>query len=335
MQSFDPDGQVLSFLWDFGDGTTSSEAEATHTYSKAGTYEVKITVTETSSPFASSRDTFTVRSGLTAPVAKITSPKDGTLYEIGAPISFSGTASTDTPDKLSLTWSILQIHNQHSHLVAEPEGASGSFVPVEHSDNTAYELCLTASVGEGLTDRTCVRLPPRTTPYVFQSEPSGATFTYLDEELDVTTPYIARPIVGSEQSIRAPKIYAGQTFSSWEDGQQNLARSFKTGRAPTTLKALYKNIAPKAVVVQGALKNAKKKRMILLDASVSSDPEGSPLSYTWRFSDGKRYSQAIVRRNFSKNGSYKVNLVVKDALGGETPIRRTITVTKRGGARLR
>lgn len=41
----DPDGdEVVSFFWNFGDGTTSSENNPTHTFSKPETYKVALTV---------------------------------------------------------------------------------------------------------------------------------------------------------------------------------------------------------------------------------------------------------------------------------------------------
>ncbi len=334
-KSFDPDGQGVSFLWDFGDGSTATDADAVHVYPKAGTYQVTITVTERTAPFATSRDSFTVRAGQKAPLAKIIEPKDGDKFEIGKPVKFSGSAATDSPDKLVLTWSILQIHNEHTHLVSEVEATQGSFTPREHADNTAYELCLNATIGDGLSDQTCVRLLPKTTPYVFQSNPSGAVITYLDEELDVATPYIARPIVGSEQSIRAPLLFVGRTFTGWENGGTDPVRSFVTGIAPTQLTALYTNRAPKVVLAQGAAKNSKKRRSIILDASVSRDPEGEPLTYTWKFSDGKRFNAATIARTFKRDGRYRVILSVKDALGAETVTRRTISVSRKNGTRLR
>lgn len=44
--SFDPDGQVQTYSWDFGDGTSGSGASPTHTYPSAATYSVKLTVTD-------------------------------------------------------------------------------------------------------------------------------------------------------------------------------------------------------------------------------------------------------------------------------------------------
>ncbi|WP_141241803.1 DUF3344 domain-containing protein, partial [Methanosarcina spelaei] len=38
-------GKVTSYLWDFGDGTTSTDQKPSHTYTKGGNYTVKLTVT--------------------------------------------------------------------------------------------------------------------------------------------------------------------------------------------------------------------------------------------------------------------------------------------------
>lgn len=43
----DVDGDKLSFVWDFGDGMTATDATAQHTYLLKGTYSVKLTVSDT------------------------------------------------------------------------------------------------------------------------------------------------------------------------------------------------------------------------------------------------------------------------------------------------
>lgn len=42
--SSDPDGNLASWSWDFGDGTTSEERNPTHTYDAPGTYTARLTV---------------------------------------------------------------------------------------------------------------------------------------------------------------------------------------------------------------------------------------------------------------------------------------------------
>ncbi|MBW3697737.1 PKD domain-containing protein [Vibrio sp. T187] len=44
--SKDQDGQIVSYLWDFGDGSTSTQANPTHQFSSAGSYSVSLTVTD-------------------------------------------------------------------------------------------------------------------------------------------------------------------------------------------------------------------------------------------------------------------------------------------------
>ncbi len=58
--SSDPDGGVASYSWSFGDGATGSGAQATHLYTKAGSYPVKLTVTDAAGLTASSEQTIAV-----------------------------------------------------------------------------------------------------------------------------------------------------------------------------------------------------------------------------------------------------------------------------------
>ena len=44
--SWDPDGQVASYNWNFGDGTDGVGHHVTHTYAAAGTYKATLTVTD-------------------------------------------------------------------------------------------------------------------------------------------------------------------------------------------------------------------------------------------------------------------------------------------------
>jgi PKD repeat protein len=44
--SFDSDGSIASYAWDFGDGGTAATSSPRHTYAAAGTYTVTLTVTD-------------------------------------------------------------------------------------------------------------------------------------------------------------------------------------------------------------------------------------------------------------------------------------------------
>jgi hypothetical protein len=45
-QSYDNDGNITQFLWNFGDGSTSTQATATHAYTQANTYNYSLRVTD-------------------------------------------------------------------------------------------------------------------------------------------------------------------------------------------------------------------------------------------------------------------------------------------------
>ena len=44
--SYDSDGEIIEYIWDFGDGSTGFGTNPTHTYTKSGTFEVKLTVVD-------------------------------------------------------------------------------------------------------------------------------------------------------------------------------------------------------------------------------------------------------------------------------------------------
>jgi PKD repeat protein len=58
--STDADGTIASYLWDFGDGQTSTEASPSHTYAAAGEVTVTLTVTDDDGATGEASETFDV-----------------------------------------------------------------------------------------------------------------------------------------------------------------------------------------------------------------------------------------------------------------------------------
>ena len=90
--SADSDGSIASYAWDFGDGTpggTGTAATASHTYAKAGTYTVVLTVTDDDGLTATTSKQVTVRAANTAPTAAFASNVTG----LG--VALDATASAD------------------------------------------------------------------------------------------------------------------------------------------------------------------------------------------------------------------------------------------------
>ncbi|PHS19195.1 MAG: hypothetical protein COA86_05925 [Kangiella sp.] len=65
--STDTDGTVESFVWDFGDGNTSTAQNPSHTYSSGGTFTVSLTVTDNSDLNDTVSQTATVNSPVVNP----------------------------------------------------------------------------------------------------------------------------------------------------------------------------------------------------------------------------------------------------------------------------
>ena len=61
--SSDPDGQLVDFVWDFGDGTTRRGTRVGHAYEEVGIYSVRLTVKDNAGATASIVHGFTVHLG--------------------------------------------------------------------------------------------------------------------------------------------------------------------------------------------------------------------------------------------------------------------------------
>jgi hypothetical protein len=55
--SFDPDGTIVAYLWDFGDGGIGMGPTPTHTYSRAGSYTVSLIVSDDDGEMADAETT--------------------------------------------------------------------------------------------------------------------------------------------------------------------------------------------------------------------------------------------------------------------------------------
>ncbi len=113
--SSDPDGQAITFLWEFGDGQTSTQAITSHAYNTEGTFIARLTVKDTFQ--AASTLTFTITAGNTPPDGHILYPLNGATYKIGDTVVLWGEATdAETPaQNLTYHWNVTQVHNLHDH----------------------------------------------------------------------------------------------------------------------------------------------------------------------------------------------------------------------------
>jgi glucose/arabinose dehydrogenase/PKD repeat protein len=245
--TFDPDGDQVTFRWEFGDGSTATDANPTYTYERAGQYTARLTVTDPVG--ASSTDTVQVSVGSDAPTVEILSPQPDQRFRIGETISLSGRANDAEDGTLSgnsLRWVGILHHNEHVHYDAYTgSGTDGRFVFEDHGDNTYLELCLTATDSSGLQGESCVDVRPQEVVYTIDSVPSGISLAYGGSPY--TTPFKVRTYVGAKRTLSAPSTVAGGLrFESWSDGG-NATHEITIGNSDRTLTVRYANTAGEVV----------------------------------------------------------------------------------------
>ncbi|MFD0616149.1 carbohydrate-binding protein [Paenibacillus sp. GCM10027629] len=124
----DPDGDVITYAWNFGDGQSSTEANPSHTYTTNGVYNVVLTVTDSTDKSSVWNTTITV--GNTVPKVKITSPESGQFYTNGQTITFSVEANDEEDGEIpcgEILWSALLLHDSHYHPMSPKTGCQVEF----------------------------------------------------------------------------------------------------------------------------------------------------------------------------------------------------------------
>ncbi|PTM11939.1 MAG: hypothetical protein DA408_12455 [Bacteroidetes bacterium] len=131
IRSYDPNNNPLTYAWDFGDGTTSTEIAPLHTFvsTQAGvpqSFPVRLTVTD--SLGASHTDERIVALNNTPPVVTIVSFNDGDQYSLEYTSLLRLKADVydaETPaEELTYEWRTFLHHNEHFHpdpVIFEPE----------------------------------------------------------------------------------------------------------------------------------------------------------------------------------------------------------------------
>lgn len=167
--SSDPENGALTYAWDFGDGTTSTDASPTHVFASDGggptAYSVRLTVRDPQNAVGDTTVVVTVDN--TPPAVEITSPREGTEYPMDAQRTFDLTADIADAESplgaLECVWNINLHHNNHVHgeaaihtcdaqAVVTPAGCDGNVY--------FYRATLSVTDPEGLVTVRSVDLLP-------------------------------------------------------------------------------------------------------------------------------------------------------------------------------
>jgi len=242
--SSDPQNLPLTFMWDFADGASSTEANPTHVYEKTGTYVVRLMVSN--GRLSTLAAPITVTAGA-PPVAEIVSPADGSTFVAGDRIEYRGRATdhagTPLPES-AYNWNIDFLHNGHVHPALAVSGVTSGTLAIatqghDYSGDTRYRITL-AVLADGLSSRSSVITRPEKVNLSIASEPPGLT-VYLDG-IAKQTPFAYDSVPKFVHQIDAHDGMLGSMkyeFDSWSDGGAR-AHSITVPDRDLTLTVKYK-----------------------------------------------------------------------------------------------
>jgi PKD repeat protein len=237
-ESSDPDGEALTYEWDFnGDGTfTVGSAKESRSYTKAENRTVAVRVKDPKG--LTSVDQVTIYPGDEPPTPEILTPEESESepgvakleWKVGQTIDFEGRAKDAEGNDIRYThlyWNSHIAHcpfgptSCHQHpLQVFPAVESGSLLAPDHDYPSHIELTLTATDSRGLAASKVLELDPRTVQLTLRSNPAAIPLTL--GLLSGPSPFTLQAIEGSHVLLSAPAMTqtAGEEYAweSWSDG---------------------------------------------------------------------------------------------------------------------
>ncbi len=320
--SRDPDGQILEYVWELGNGDTVEGRTPSYAFQRPGVYEATLTVTDDSGlSNAVATDAFRVRVGPRPNAAPSADAGPDWHVMVGEPILFDASGSQDGDGNLiGFDWEF-------------GDGRQGRGLRARHAylAEGVYTVRLTVTDDSGLandraTDTAEVRVRPRpNTPPVAEAgpdrtvivgervvfdgrdsrDPDGAILGYFwdfDDGARGRGPVITH-------AWRRPGVYE-VALEVEDDGPRG--DGVATDRATVTVNPVP-NEPP--IAVAGPDRVVALGETVVLDGAASSDPDGNLIAWVWSLGDGRTATGPGVRHRYGAPGVYTVRLSVQDGSG--------------------
>ncbi len=342
--SSDPDGTIDSYSWEFPDGTTLTGATVSREFTEAGSFTVKLTVTDNDGASQEAEVVINARKLLVSPTASATyTPQRG---DAPLTVSFDGSGSSDPDGTIqSYEW-----------IFTDGEILTGETAQRVFDRAGQYRFSLKVTDDDGLTHQTQEfvinvsepnRPPVMVGDQTFEVKENKVMDIALSGATDPDGNLLTYEIVNAPSSGTLTDCLGGTNdlncvYTPESDFTGTVIFSYKAndGRRDSetvsmvTLNVISYNKRP--IANAGSDENALSGTMVTLDGSLSSDPESQPLTYSWTLSDKPLLSRAqlanpnSVNPNFivDKNGTYTVRLIVNDGKLNSPPDEVEITVTR-------
>jgi MYXO-CTERM domain-containing protein len=322
--STDADGTLASYAWDFGDGSTASGVTASHAYSAAGTYLVRLTVTDDKG--ATGQDAAIVTVGAPSNRLPVADAGGNLSANVNTPVAFDGRGSFDADGTLaSYAWDFgdgqigsgAQAQHTYSNpgsylvrlTVTDDRGATGQdFLLVTVSQATAANQAPQAQAGADASGNTGQRL-------TFSASGSvDADGTIISWRWDFGD--------GTEAS----GLSAAHTYEAGGTYVVTLTVIDDKGARSTDTLQVTINALPTADA--GAARTGEVGQELAFNASGSSDADGTIASYAWDFGDGSTATGAQAAHTYQSPGFYTVRLTVTDNLGARSTAQAMVSISQ-------
>jgi PKD repeat protein/uncharacterized protein YraI len=312
--SSDSDGAIVTYAWDFGDGSTEDKIKVAHAYTQAGRYRVTLTVTDDGGLSASATQEVQIEEPPVnqPPTAVIEGPSQGL---VGEALAFRGSGSSDSDGVIvKYEWDF-------------GDGSTEDKVKVAHAYAQAgrYQVTLTVTDDGGLsasaTQEIQIEEPATNQPPTAVIEgPShgliGETLAFRGSGSSDSDGSIIKYEWDLGDGTTEDKVKVAHAYTHAGSYQVILTVTDDGGLSDSATLAVQiqapvpVNLPPVAVIHGPAM--ARVGESITFDASSSSDIEGSIVDYAWVFGDGITGSGITVTHVYTQAGSYQVALTVTD-----------------------
>jgi PKD repeat protein/KaiC/GvpD/RAD55 family RecA-like ATPase len=324
--SYDPDGTIVSYYWDFGDGQNGMGRVASHAYGDNGTYTVALTVTDNDGLTNTTRDTVLVQDK--PPIALFT--VSANVVDTGVFIQFDASSSYD-PDGtvIGFYWDF-----------GDGKNATGKVVSHSYAYNGTYTVALTATDDDGLTDVHLDTITVHNRPPIASFTVSSVT-VYTDEIITLNATFSHDPD-GSVVSFfwdfgdgaNASGVVVSHAYAQNGTYAITLTVTDDAGSvdsAVTTERVLNPagpDLAPIAIF-NASPSTVYTGENVLLDASGSYDPDGTITNYAWNLGDNSTTTGKTATHTYAEDGIYMITLTVTDNSGTINATMEVVSVLDR------
>lgn len=307
--STDPDGHIAEYHWDFGDGSSSEQANPNHSYSTAGNYQAVLTVTDDDGASHSANSSVEVDADNTDSNCNAPQYKSGTQYAAGDVVSNVGRQfRCDIAGWCSSTaaWAYEPGAGQYWQEAWTDIGAcdGGGTGPVNQAPVAKANGPYSAAAGATVNFRSDG-----------SNDTDGQISTYQWDFGDGNSSTAAHPAHSYAQS-------GSYTVTlSVYDNEGALGQD----TAVATISAVNGNQAPVANAngpYAGAIDT-----LIAFSSAGTSDADGQVVSYQWHFGDGAASTEANPSHSYNQSGTYTVSLTVEDDEGATSTASTTASIS--------